>query len=518
MPTISPLSLFEATNFNILCGILGASVLLYTLVQTFVRQRLFLNEALISLLLGLALGPYGANLLRPLSFAGDATKIDAITLSLSRLVLGVHLLLAGLHLSKNYLRKEWKPLSILLGPGMVLQWGVVSALIYWIVPGVAFILTPLIAACLLPTDPLLLHTLLSSTFGEKHTRARLSKLLIAESGLSIGLAYPLLFIPLYIIKFTLTPSGVTAGLSSWLLGPVTHGLLLSCIYGAIVGWGTREVFLAARRRNLVDYSSLQIISISLAVFIVGTCGLLGGDDVLACFIAGGFLCVDQVELFAPVERKENGIMGVVRMVVFLWAGMVAPWGEFVGAEGMGLMGLGVTVLVLKRLPGVMGLRKWVLPFEEAKEATVLGLVAPIGVSSIAYLIVMTDFLREMAASKELSGESRQLVEQAIRVGGMVVWGVVVVTVIGYGITIPLIMFAETLMPTVMEDLREQVSAGVQKAAGFFGIQLPRDERMVGERGVLMPGSFQAGDEEQGQRSLYGYGAIENWLRGRRQEN
>lgn len=74
------------------------------------------------------------------------------------------------------------------------------------------------------------------------------------------------------------------------------------------------------------------------------------------------------------------------------------------------------------------------------------------------------------------------------------------------------------MPTVMEDLREQVSAGVQKAAGFFGIQLPRDERMVGERGVLMPGSFQAGDEEQGQRSLYGYGAIENWLRGRRQEN
>lgn len=192
----------------------------------------------------------------------------------------------------------------------------------------------------------------------------------------------------------------------------------------------------------MDYSSLQIISISLAVFIVGTCGLLGGDDVLACFIAGGFLCVDQVELFAPVERKENGIMGVVRMVVFLWAGMVAPWGEFVGAEGMGLMGLGVTVLVLKRLPGVMGLRKWVLPFEEAKEATVLGLVAPIGVSSIAYLIVMTDFLREMAASKELSGESRQLVEQAIRVGGMVVWGVVVVTVIGYGITIPLIMVSK----------------------------------------------------------------------------
>jgi NhaP-type Na+/H+ or K+/H+ antiporter len=95
----------------------------------------------ISLLLGLALGPYGANLLRPLSFAGDATKIDTITLSLSRLVLGVQLLLAGVHLPKNYLRKEWKPLSIVLGPGMVLQWGVVSALIYWMVPGVAFVST-----------------------------------------------------------------------------------------------------------------------------------------------------------------------------------------------------------------------------------------------------------------------------------------------------------------------------------------------------------------------------------------
>jgi hypothetical protein len=193
---------------------------------------------------------------------------------------------------------------------------------------------------------------------------------------------------------------------------------------------------------MVDYSSLQVLSISLAVFIVGTCGLLGGDDVLACFIAGGVLSVDQVELFAPVERKENGIMGVMRMGVFLWAGMVAPWGEFVGSQGMGLVGLGVAVGVLRRLPGVVALRKWVLPFKEVNAATVMALVAPIGVCSIAYLIVMTSFLREMAASKELSEERRQLVEQAIRMGGMVVWGVVVVSVIGYGIAVPLIMVSK----------------------------------------------------------------------------
>jgi hypothetical protein len=74
------------------------------------------------------------------------------------------------------------------------------------------------------------------------------------------------------------------------------------------------------------------------------------------------------------------------------------------------------------------------------------------------------------------------------------------------------------MPTVIEVLRDQVSAGVLRAAHSFGIQVPRNERIVGERGVLMPGSFEAGDEERGQRSLYGYGAIENWLRGGRQED
>ncbi|KAI5814901.1 Cation/H+ exchanger [Pyronema omphalodes] len=515
MPTISPLSFFEGTNFNILCGILGAFILLYTLVQSFLRQRLFLNEALISLLLGLALGPHGANLLHTFSFAGDATKIDTITLCLSRLALGVQLLLAGVNLPKNYLRREWKSLADHLGPGMVLQWVVMSVLVYWMIPGVAFIVTTLITACLLPTDPLYLYTLISTSFGVKHIRPRISKLLIAEAGLSIGLAYPLLFIPVYIFKCTLSSKGVTTGLSSWLLGPVSHGLLLGCVYGVTIGWGARELFLAARRRNMVDYSSFQILSISLAVFIVGTCGFLGGDDVLACFIAGGVLSVEQVDLFTPMERKENGIMGVMRMGIFLWVGIIAPWGEFAGGQGAGLVGLGVAIVVLRRLLGMVVLRKWVLPFEELNAARVMALFAPIGISSVAYLIVMTSFLRELLESNELSEDRRQLVGQAIRIGGTVVWGVVIVSIIGYGIAIPLIMFAETSMPGVVEAFRGHVSAGVHRVAHSLGIEIPSNQRIVGERGVLMPGSFEAGDEERGRRSLYGYGAIENWLRGGR---
>src|SRR4051812_19911208 len=59
----------------------------------------------IALLVGIALGPHGANLIRPLSYAegGKEENLDAINLAFARLVLGVQLVLAGVQLPKKYL-------------------------------------------------------------------------------------------------------------------------------------------------------------------------------------------------------------------------------------------------------------------------------------------------------------------------------------------------------------------------------------------------------------------------------
>lgn len=95
---------------------------------------------MISLLAGVFFSPHAANFLRPLKYAGQSQEsLTAITLYFTRLVLGVHLVLAGIQLPSKYLYREWKSLALLLGPAMTAMW-ISSSLIVWaVVPKVGFL-------------------------------------------------------------------------------------------------------------------------------------------------------------------------------------------------------------------------------------------------------------------------------------------------------------------------------------------------------------------------------------------
>lgn len=49
---------------------------------------------------------------------GSQVTLDGITLAFTRLVLGVQLVLAGVQLPSRYLKVQWRPLALLLGPIM----------------------------------------------------------------------------------------------------------------------------------------------------------------------------------------------------------------------------------------------------------------------------------------------------------------------------------------------------------------------------------------------------------------
>lgn len=84
---------------------------------------------MISLVAGLIFSPHATNWVRPHEYAlGNVETLDTITLYFTRLVLGVQLLLAGIQLPSKYLKKEWKSLALLLGPGMVGMWIITSLL------------------------------------------------------------------------------------------------------------------------------------------------------------------------------------------------------------------------------------------------------------------------------------------------------------------------------------------------------------------------------------------------------
>lgn len=210
---------------------------------------------------------------------------QGITLGLCRLVLGIQLVLAGIKLPAKYIWTEKRPLLLLLGPGMLLTW-VSTSMVIWFGFPVQFPEAMVIAACLAPTDPVLCNNIVSGKFADMHIPSPLRRLLLCESGANDGLGYPFLFAALYYIRYVQLENQAGTALRQWATVVWLWTICFSVLYGAVVGLLARKTHQAASRRGFVDRESTSFIPVTLALFVVGTSGILRTDDVLAAFIAG----------------------------------------------------------------------------------------------------------------------------------------------------------------------------------------------------------------------------------------
>lgn len=78
-------------------------------------------------------------------------------------------------------------------------WFVSAGLIYALIPGLNFLSSLAVAACLTPTDPILAAAVIGGKWADKHVPGHLRNLLAAESGCNDGAAFPFLYIALYLI-------------------------------------------------------------------------------------------------------------------------------------------------------------------------------------------------------------------------------------------------------------------------------------------------------------------------------
>lgn len=299
------------TNFNIVCSVLGGFITVFGLVSYLLKERFYLSEALISLVAGVIFSPHATNWIRPLDYAGGlAENLDTITLYFTRLVLGVQLVLAGVQLPSRYLYTEWRSLALLLGPGMTLMWLSASLLIWAMVPHLSFLHALAVGACVTPTDPVLSNSIVKGKFADKNIPKPLQKIIIAESGANDGLGYPFLFLALYLIKYTqMGGAGQSGGagkaIGYWFGETWGYTILLSVLYGVAVGWLAKELLHYAEEKKFVDRESFLVFAITLALFITGTCGMIGSDDVLACFVAGNVFTWDDWYVFVFVAAYPD---------------------------------------------------------------------------------------------------------------------------------------------------------------------------------------------------------------------
>ncbi|KAL8952371.1 MAG: hypothetical protein Q9222_001707 [Ikaeria aurantiellina] len=437
MPTLN------VSNFNIVCATLGGFITLFGLVSYLLKEHFYLGEPLISLIAGVVFSPHALNWIRPLEYALESEEhLETITLYFTRLVLGVQLVLAGVQLPSRYLRHEWKPLSLLLGPGMTAMWVSSSMLVWAMVPNLSFLHSLAVGACVTPTDPVLSNSIVKGKFADANIPKELQRIIIAESGANDGLGYPFLFFALYLIKYVGSggegqPGGPRLAMGYWFGETWGYVILLSVVYGAVVGWIAKDLLHWAEERKFVDRESFLVFAIALALFIVGTCGMIGTDDVLACFIAGNTFTWDD---WFRKETQDDSLQPTIDMLlnlsVFAWFGAVCPWPSFAHSDVLPiyrLIFLGVLILLFRRIPIIFAMHWKIHQIEQKQQMLFVGFFGPIGVSAMFYLHISLEFLREVT----VDGVVREDAERLQEVMKVVIWFLTICSIIVHGLSIPL---------------------------------------------------------------------------------
>lgn len=215
---------------------------------------------MVCFLIGALLGPV-LNVVKPLSLAqGSQENVQLITFYLSRLVLGVQLVIVGIQLPQRYLIREWRSLAVLLLPGLTAMWLCSSLFIWIIVPGLDILPALAIGACVSPTDPVLSSSIIKGRFANKNIPVELRQIIIAESGANDGLGYPFLFLPLFLYLY-LGPlahgdsraEGVLTALQRWFGETWLYVVIFSAVFGAAVGWITKELLRRAEDRSVTKF-------------------------------------------------------------------------------------------------------------------------------------------------------------------------------------------------------------------------------------------------------------------------
>ncbi|KAI9509473.1 Sodium/hydrogen exchanger family-domain-containing protein [Russula earlei] len=384
----------DASTPHILYACLGGFVVFFGMFSLFIREKLYIGEACWAFLFGVIIGPYGANIFDPHSWGNStAESANHITLEFTRIVIAIGVFAVGVELPKKYMYRHWKSLFFLLVPVMAWGWFVSAAFIYALIPNLHFLSSLAIAACLTPTDPILAAAVIGGKYADKHVPAHLRHLLAAESASNDGAAYPFLYFALYLTVDRTTGEAM----KDWFLTLWLYQIVLSVIWGSALGYGFRHLMKFCERKDLIDRQSYVAQYVSLALLTVGTTTLFGSDDLLASFACGTTFAWDG---FFNKQTEASVFSSVIDLLLntaaFVYVGAWMPFDSFSDGSlslSVGrLISIAVLILLLRRLPIMVALFKWIPDIKSFREALFSGHFGPIGIGAIFTSTLATESL------------------------------------------------------------------------------------------------------------------------------
>ncbi|KAL4861639.1 hypothetical protein BDV12DRAFT_190942 [Aspergillus spectabilis] len=306
-----------------------------------------------------------------------------------RVVIGVQLLIVGFQLPAKYQLHRWKEMFVCLIPNMTLMWLCTSACVFLVVPELPLLSSLVIGACVTSTDPILSQAIANGPFADRYVARDLRELISSEAGANDGFGFPFLMLATYLIRYTQGDPDQNTGHAHRDLhnraGDVGHQ------HGGL--GKAMELWFVETFMKRIDTESYLLFPTALGLFIIGTCGCIGTNDLLACFSAGVALNWDGGFL-AETEARHDEVNLCIDVLLnfggFMYIGAVVPWDDFHQPDTSGitwprLLLLGVLVLLFRRIPSTLALYKFMPKYcKNWREALFMGYFGSIGIGAVFY--------------------------------------------------------------------------------------------------------------------------------------
>ncbi|RMZ87017.1 hypothetical protein DV736_g5754, partial [Chaetothyriales sp. CBS 134916] len=365
--------------------ILGGFTSIFMLVSLFIKEKLYIGEATVATLCGVIFGPHAANLINPLTWGNT----DLITLEFSRIVLVTQCFAVGVELPRSYMERHWRSVLFLLVPVMTFGWLITSLFIWWMIVPLSWLESLVVAACVTATDPVLASSVVGKGKFAKRVPKHLRDVLSAESGCNDGMAFPFIYLALYLVRYDLNAEHTVY---HWICLTILYECIFGAIYGVVVGYIGRHMIKLAERKGIIDRESFLVFYFVLALFCAGSGSLLGLDDLLVGFAAGvGFSNDGWFSEKTEESHVSNVIDLLINLTYFVYFGAIIPWEQYNspshGLVPWRLVVISIMVIFFRRIPAMLLCKPFIPDIKNWREALFAGHFGPIGVGAIFVAIL-----------------------------------------------------------------------------------------------------------------------------------